>query len=164
MGRIIEQADKKGRSNIKRHLTDINGDTAITVNNDESDPLPEGLPEGTKVTISPDSDGKLAFQTLKIAQTLKPKVIILENVSTFGQADIEDEDEVPSEFITEEKTITTSRSAAMDSPRCIITKPMRTRIAHSSRNSIPLFCAAIRRLFTPLPAMRKRRVSRCRAG
>lgn len=100
-----EGSNKKFVVNIKRHLTDINGDTAITVNNDESDPLPEGLPEGTKVTISPDSDGKLAFQTLKIAQTLKPKVIILENVSTFGQADIEDEDEVPSEFITEEKEI-----------------------------------------------------------
>lgn len=100
-----EGSNKKFVVNIKRHLTDINRDTAITVNNDESDPLPEGLPEGTKVTISPDSDGKLAFQTLKIAQTLKPKVIILENVSTFGQADIEDEDEVPSEFITEEKEI-----------------------------------------------------------
>lgn len=100
-----EGSNKKFVVNIKRHLTDINGDTAITINNDESDPLPEGLPEGTKVTISPDSDGKLAFQTLKIAQTLKPKVIILENVSTFGQADIEDEDEVPSEFITEEKEI-----------------------------------------------------------
>ena len=100
-----EGSNKKFVVNIKRHLTDINGDTAITVNNDESDPLPEGLPEGTKVTISPDSDGKLAFQTLKIAQTLKPKVIILENVSTFGQVDIEDEDEVPSEFVTEEKEI-----------------------------------------------------------
>lgn len=100
-----EGSNKKFVVNIKRHLTDINGDTAITVNNDESDPLPEGLPEGTKVTISPDSDGKLAFQTLKIAQTLKPKIIILENVSTFGQVDIEDEDEVPSEFVTEEKEI-----------------------------------------------------------
>lgn len=100
-----EGSNKKFVINIKRHLTDINGDTAITVNNDESDPLPEGLPEGTKVTISPDSDGKLAFQTLKIAQALKPKIIILENVSTFGQVDIEDEDEVPSEFVTEEKEI-----------------------------------------------------------
>lgn len=81
---------------LKKHLDNISGDFATTIN-DESDPLPETLPEGTKVEILPDSDGKLSFETLKVAQTFKPKVIVLENVSAFGNAVIDDET-VPSEF------------------------------------------------------------------
>lgn len=83
--------------NLKKHLTNVSDNFAVTVNGDKNDPLPEELPEGTEVEILPDSDGKLSFETLKVAQTFKPKVIILENVASFGGAVIDDE-AVPSEF------------------------------------------------------------------
>lgn len=95
--KIPGQDNKKFTINIKKHLSNINRDTGITVNNDPSDLLPKGLPEGTQVTITPDSDGKLSLETLKIAQLYKPKVIILENVANFGYAELDNES-LPDEF------------------------------------------------------------------
>lgn len=96
--------------NQKYHLTDFDGDYAVTVDNNKNDPLPSTLPPGTKVYISPDSDGKLAFETLKIANNFKPKVIVLENVSSFALAPIDNE--TADDFVTEDLNVQDSRRGA----------------------------------------------------
>ena len=92
----------------KEHLedptTELGGVTKIK--NSDKFPLDKkiALKSGDSVIISPDSDGTLSLETLKIIEKFKPTVAILENVSSFKNADFPKENEIVTEATVLPKT------------------------------------------------------------